>query len=82
MLHSFCSRFRRQVVKFIKCWPPATAVVHLAIVQPSTSLLEGGDLSVRVRRAILNTPEEYIMLMFALRVCYCITTGEDEGQMF
>ncbi len=25
-------------------------------------------------------PEEYIMLVFALRVCYPVTTGGDEGQ--
>lgn len=35
----------------------------------------------RARRAALYTPEEYIMLVFVLRVCsYSVTTGGDEGQ--
>lgn len=82
MLHSFCSRFGRQVVKFIKRWPPATAVSRPTPCYSAAKLqpLESGRLISEGEASCFMHPEEYIMLVFALRVCYCVSTGEDEGQ--
>lgn len=79
----FAPALGRQVVKFIKCWPPATAVSRptpcysAAKLQP---LRKGGRLITEGKASCFMHPEEYIMLVFALRVCYSPTTGGDEGQ--